>query len=193
VTVYFFLEDTASLFKCFKTPSSPSLRSLSQPSSSPSVERCRRETRKATRKRLAKGNRPKNQMKNTMYIYSGPPSAMETCRLIPPRLSMGYNFPSSLSLCWPLTVLTPQPISLDSESTDFDPSVWGSGPPVRSTLALRSEQTYLSSPVSNNVCANPRSAVSTSAGRGTRFWRCTSGGAQCWSPGAKGKPPTTKV
>jgi hypothetical protein len=178
----------------------PSVLYPNHPSSS--VERCHRETRKATRKRLVKGNHPKNQMKNTMYIYSGPPSAMETCRLTPP-LSMGYYLPS-LSLCWPLTVLT-QPISLHSESTDFDPSVWGSGPPVRSTLASCSEQTYLVSPVSDNVCANPRSAVSTPAGRGTRFWRCTrgsnstgrillpSGGAQCWSPGAKGEPPTTKV
>jgi hypothetical protein len=35
------------------------------------------------------------------------------------------------------TVLTLQPVSLHSESTDYDSSMLGSGPPVRSALCIR--------------------------------------------------------
>jgi hypothetical protein len=42
-----------------------------------------------------------------------------------------YSLPSLSRM---LTVLAPQPVSLHSESTDYDSSVLGSGPPVRSAL-----------------------------------------------------------
>lgn len=72
----------------------------------------------------------------TTPISFGPPSTTEAIRLGSPprRLSTGYNFHFFPRLSWSPTALTPQPISPDSEATDYD-SLLGSGPSVRFALA----------------------------------------------------------
>lgn len=54
-----------------------------------------------------------------------------------------YSLPSLSRLP---TVLTPQPLSLHSESTDYDSYVLGSGPPVRSALCIRLKDNLFISP-----------------------------------------------
>jgi hypothetical protein len=161
VAVYYTLEDTAPLFKWFKSLRFPV--GLPFPNNNRTfLPKCLCEM-------------------TTTSISFGPPSTTEKIRLgiLPRRLSTGYNFHFFPSLSWSPTVLTPQPISPDSEATDYD-SLLGSGPPVSFALALSSEQIYLSPLVSSNVRASSQLSVSTSSGSGHRPRLC-SRGAQQWN------------
>lgn len=151
-----------------------------------SLDKCLCEIRTTTR-RLVSTSLLKDKMTTTSISF-GPPSTTEIhLGILPCRLFTGYNLHFFPSLSWSLTVLAPQPISPDSEATDYD-SVLGSGPPVRSALASSSEQKYLSSPVSNNVRASSRLSISTSGENGRRPRLCSSRGAQRWSRGSNTKP-----
>jgi hypothetical protein len=195
VAIHLFLEDTALLFKCFKTVQVPRLPPFLSPTTiiplSFRVELCRRETRKMTRKRLVSSNYLKVKTMSMKNIYSGRLSATGTCRLISPRLSTGYGF-SFLSWCWLLTVLYVAACLASFGVDRFRLFCAGFRTSGTVHLASHSEQTDLFPPVSNNICTGPRSPFSASTGRGARFWCCTSGRGRCCSParGAKGKPST---
>src|SRR5579863_4283116 len=77
---------------------------------------------------------------------------------------------------WPANRIYAQPVSLHSESTDYDSSALGSAPPVMlfPCIMFRTNLFLFISLVPDHVRTRTRSSISTSSGRGTGLWNFTS-------------------